>query len=368
MPEARAFRLLALLLLCLLAPLFAVGQEEAFDVPNHTWEVFVERGIDATGRDRLTFIDILTGETTSLEVYGERYTVAGPAVLYYDRQRQAVMLAPPEVPPYQHPFIRMEAGARRVDWALSDDGKYIAWTLAQGPDNAISTITYVAEVTGAALRELLIDGPRDGIRALPVAFSADHSTLYMDAHPDGLARFTAYPQYAGLFAVTLDDSTISSLPGEPGCFCGAGLGSGLFLRLGLAPDLSGFDVRVYDLESGGGHTIPAMRLRNYTQAGGVLVSPDGRLAVYALAQIERFGMPDQSIQTVFMLVDLAQMTQTTLTEPITTYVHPVRWTEDNTAVLFTSPQLNGTWKISLSDGRLARVARAAYLGTVQRGG
>ena len=55
---------------------------------------------------------------------------------------------------------------------------------------------------------------------------------------------------------------------------------------------------------------------------------------------------------------------TALTEPITTYVQPVAWTEDNSAVIFTSPEQDGTWKVTLSDGTLDKVAEVTYVGEV----
>jgi len=106
-------------------------------------------------------------------------------------------------------------------------------------------------------------------------------------------------------------------------------------------------------------------LAGYTQAGDVVISPDGRQAVYALAQVQDFGRADQSVRTVFMLVDMELKTQTPLTQPITTFVEPHSWTEDDTAILLTSRQQDGTWKINLSDGKLTRVADATYLGTVR---
>jgi hypothetical protein len=65
-----------------------------------------------------------------------------------------------------------------------------------------------------------------------------------------------------------------------------------------------------------------------------------------------------------MLVDLEAMTQKPLTDPITTFVEPLMWTEDNSAIIFTSRQRDGTWKINLADGRLDRVADATYMGIV----
>jgi hypothetical protein len=146
------------------------------------------------------------------------------------------------------------------------------------------------------------------------------------------------------------------------------LNAGLFLRLALTNDLTGFNVEVYNLIGEVDQTIPALALENFTQAGDILISPDGLRAVYALAQVRNFGSQNESVRTVFVLVDLEDMTQTELTEPITTYVQPVAWTEDDSAVIFTSPERDGTWKVSLSDGTLVKIAEATYVGVLAAGG
>lgn len=361
-----AAQLCAGLLLALLAaePFFAAAQDGNPLLPEvRPWQVFLQRDIDSLGADRLIFINPFTDEETSVEVNGERYTPAGDGVIFFDPGANRVMVAMPNADVREHPFIQPGNDTRRVDWLVSPDHSTLAWTLTGG-DTGLTTITTVANLNGTNPRQVLMDGPRDGIRALPVAFNADKTVLYMDFQPDGIADFTPYPQFAGLFALDLASGSWERLPGEPGCFCGAGFGAGLLLRLAVSPDLSGFDLRVVNLEGDVEQTLPGLRLRNYTQAGDVVISPDGTRAVYALAQVRDFGRPGQSIQTVFVLVDLQTQTQTALTEPITTFVEPLAWTEDRSAVLLTSRQRDGTWKISLGDGRLVKVAEATYLGTV----
>lgn len=335
------------------------------DFAGHPLQVFLQRDINRAGADRLLFVDMLTGESTPVEVNGQNYTLAGRAVLFYDAAARRVMLARPDGSVTEHPFVQPGLQTRRVDWLLSPDAAYIAWTLTETQDDgALTTITQVARLDGSDARQALVDGPRSGIRALPVAFNADHNVLYMDYQPDSIADLTPFRQFAGLFALNLDSGTVAFLPGEPGCFCGAGFGAGLLLRLQLADDLGGFDVSVHHLESGVSDTIPALRLPGYTQGGDVLIAPDGTRAVYALAQVRDFGGPNQSVRTVFVLVNLTARTQTALTSPITTFVQPVAWTDDNTAVIFTSPTQDGTWKVNVNDGRLTRIAAATYLGTL----
>ena len=331
----------------------------------HSWEVYIERDTPTMGIDTLIFQDILTGEVTSAQVAGERYTQFDDRILYFDHANQSVMTVDSQGQIIPHSVIQL-GDARRLDWVVSADQRLIAWTLTYDVADGMRTETFVASPDGANIREVFTEDPRsDGLRAFPISFSADKSALVMDFHPDLISGFAPYTQYAGLFRLSLSDGSISPLPddGTP-CFCSAALYAGQLMRLSVTSDLSGFDVLVFDLTSERAMTIPATRLTNFTQAGDILIAPDGSRAVYALSEIDDFGTESQTIQTVFMLVDLQSLIQTRLTEPVTRYIHPVKWTEDNTAVIFTSPERNGTWKINLADGILTKVAEATYLGVI----
>jgi hypothetical protein len=327
---------------------------------NHPFYVFIQ---PETSRQQLIFVDSLTGDQQTLNVTGERFTIAGRSVVYFDPAAREVMVAAPDGELSPHPFMQMPDGAARIDWVATRDGKQFAWTVTRREASGeLTTITQVAAADGSHQREVLINTRSDGLRAMPVAFSHTQSRLYMDYQPDGLAALTAYPQYAGLFGLDLDSGKWEFLRDEPGDFTGAGFGGEFFLRLSLTDDLTGFDLNVYNLNTGFQRTIPALRLRGtFSQAGDILISPDGKQAIYALSQITSFGTPQQSVRTVFALVDLVNLTQTSLTE-ITTFVRPVAWTEDNSAVIFTSPQQTGTWKINLGDARLEKIAEPTYLG------
>jgi hypothetical protein len=332
------------------------------------WEVYLLRSA-ADGRDRLTFIDLLSGDVRTTEVSGVRYTITGDRVTYFDYTAQRVMQVGVDGIPRPHPWMQMDTRARRIDWAVSADGRYIAWTETFGTPDALTTVTRVATLEGMDQRVVLADGPREGIRALPITFNTNSTALIMDAQPDGIGALAPYTQYAGLFTVDLDTGAVTPLPGEPACFCPAGFSGDVFVRLSLTSDLRGFDVFVRNLRARTETRIPAQTpLDNVTQAGNVLISPDGTLGIYALSNISGFGTPNQTVRTVFMLVDLRAMTQRRLTEPITTFVEAVRWTDQNNAVLFTSPQLSGTWKLRIADGRLQQVAAQSFVGTLFRAG
>lgn len=356
-----------MLVACLLLFSIHLTDAQTDDMPYHTWEVYLQRDITPDGTDILQFVDVLTGTSTVARVNGERYTPVGTSVIFYDPASQRVRQALTDGDVRDHPFIQLTAGAQRVDWIVSTDQRRVAWTLTYRTDTSIRTVTEVAATNGADRRRVLENGPRtDGVRALPVAFAVDNSALIMDAHPDLIGDFAPYPQYASLFRLDLATREIDLLPNENrACFCGAGVRAGQLLRLALTSDLSGFDVRVRSLESDRSSLIDALRLPDYTQAGDVLIAPDGTQAVYALSQLAGFGADAPRVNTVLVLVDLVTMRQTQLTQPVPRYVHPVRWTEDNTAVIYTSPQDSGTWKVFTADGRVMRVATASFIGTLR---
>lgn len=332
--------------------------------------VFVQTDAADRNRNELLFINALTGEQRSTSINGSRFTILGRSILYFDPASRRLNVATPDGQIAPHPFMQMSADALRIDWVVSSDGKQIAWTIVSRDDQGgLRTQLYVSHADGSDQRMLREESRKDALRMLPVAFDPTQTRLYLDYQPDGIEGLTAYTQYAGLFILALDEEAPQPLflPGEPGSFTGAGFGGEYFLRLALSPGQQGFDLRVYNLAAETSGIVRALDLRGaFSQAGDVLIAPDSRQAIYALSQIEAFGTPQQSTRTMLVHFDLAGMTQRILTE-VTSIAHPLAWTEDNTAVIFTSPQQPGTWKVSISDGQTVKIAEQTYLGMLQTG-
>lgn len=347
--------------LCI-AIIFSVSIQ-AQDIRYHTWEVYVQQDVTNEGADRLIFLDVLTGDVTSAQIFGERYTPFGDKILFFDAVNRSVMTVNTIGTVTAHPFIQLGT-ARRVDWVFSAEQRLIAWTLTYDEADGLRTVTQVASRDGMNQRVIFENGARsDGLRALPIAFSVDSDALIMDFHPDMISTFAPYTQYAGLFRLSLADSSITALPDDDTpCFCSATLRAGQLIRLSVTSDLSGFDVLFFELASGVQDTIDAISLNGFTQAGNILISPDGRRAVYAMSQVPNFSEAPDEVRTILISVNLDTMAQEQLSDPITRYLRPIRWTEDNTAILFTSPDRDGTWKINLDDGELTRVAEATFIG------
>ena len=330
---------------------------------NTNWEVYIEFDIDTLGSDRVQFLNLQDGQLVTVIVDGERYTLFNNYVLFFDRSNQAVRIVKPDGIVEAHPFIQLGA-ARRVDWVVSEDKRLIAWTLTYDNTNGLTTVTTVSNPSGSDQNLVLSDGPRtDGARVLPVAFTLENQAIILDSQPDGIGDLAPYRQYASLFQLSLIDGSITPLVGEPSCFCAISLRAGRLVRLSVTSDFSGFDVNVYDLVSSESNLIQSIGLVNYTQGGNILISPDGSQAIYSLSQIE-LNSSDTSVRTVLMLVNLETSTQTQLTEPQNAYITPLSWTEDNTAVLITTSDSNGTFKVDLITGEVARIAQATFIGTL----
>lgn len=356
-----------LFLIVLLARAITVfGQDVAQPgLQQHTWDVFARRNAENPAQTDLIFINLLSGERTTIGAVGQQFTLTGSGVIYLDRQTGQVKLAKADGIVRDHPFIQVTSDARRVDWVVSEDGGQIVWTISQKvSDGQLITATWLADSAGAEIRELLVYGPRDGIHLLPIAFGDDGNEIYMEAHADGSEGLSPYARRTGLFAleVTADELHTRALPGDQSCFCAVGFGANRMLRLAPNLDSGGLDVEVYPLDGGDMQIIPAMSRGNYRDGGNILMSADGTQALYALSQTRDSAAEIDEIRTVLIHVDILNGRQRIASSPIPDLARPLAFTDEDRAVLFTTRQSNLTYKLDLENGRQAEVADAVYLG------
>lgn len=354
------------LVACMLVSAPLSAQDTALpEAERPGWDVFIRNDEDDAATE-LIFINILTGEMNSISIAGERFTLLGNAVIYYDLDEDQVKQVATDTSIRDHPFVTRSADTERVDWVVFRDGGTIAWTeTRRGDGRTLSTSTYVSDLDGADSREVLVDGPRDGVRVLPVAFSAATNELIMEAHPDGISEHFSYRQYAGLFALDLVDGAVRQLPDESECYCPAGFGDRVLLRFPPSSQADGVEVEVYSLDGSQKTAISSAAPAGFTAPGEALVSADDDLALYVVSQVPVQGVATDETRSVFVLADLQTLEQSLASNPITGLVRRVAWTEDHGAVLFTNEQQLGAWKLRLSDGKITEVASALYLGSLQ---
>ena len=358
---------ISLFLFVLLATAMSVFGQDVVQpgLQQHTWDVFTRRKAENPAQTDLIFINLLSGERTTIGAVGQQFALTNNGVIYLDRQAGQVKLAKADGIIRDHPFIHVTTDLRRVDWVVSADGEQIVWTISQTVNGGqLVTATWLADIAGAEIRELLVYGPRDGIHLLPIAFGDDGSEIYMEAHADGSEGLSPYSLRTGLFAlvVTADELHTRALPGDPNCLCAVGFGANRMLRLAPNSDAGGLDVEVYPLDGGDLQIIPALSRGNYRDGGNILLSADGTQAIYALSQVRDSAAEIDEIRTLLIHVDISNGRQRIASSPITDLARPLAFTDENRALLFSTQQSNLTYKLDLENGRHTKVADAVYLG------
>ena len=337
------------------------------ELQPHRWDVFTRRNDTNTSLTDVIFIDILSGDRSTLSATGERFTLTSGGVIFFDTSERQVKLAKADGIIRAHPYIFVSPETRRVDWALSEDKSRIVWTLSREvEDGQLITATWVADIAGAEIRELLVYGPRAGIQLLPIGFGADGGDVYMEAYAFGSESLSLYTRRAGLFALSIrDDELVArSLPGDRTCFCAVGFGANLMLRLAPNRELSGLDVEIHNMDDGERRVVPALSRGNYIEGGNILLSADGKQAVYALSQVDAAAGGRDEIRSVLIHVDIEKGRQRIASEPMAGPIRPLSFGDDQRVALVTSGRDDVTLKIDLEDGRAVEVADAIYLGAI----
>lgn len=346
----------------------AFGQDSAqLDLQLHSWDVFTRRSAENASQTDVIFIDLLSGDHSTLSATGERFTLASTGVIFFDITERQVKLAKADGVIRDHPFINLTDEAHRVDWAVSYDKEWIVWSISRRvEDGQLITATWLADVAGTEIRELLVYGPRDGIQLRPISFGIDQSEIFMEAMALGSEESGIYVRRTGLFALALaDDELVTRAPpGDQTCFCAIGFGANLMLRLAPNRGSNGLDVEIYVLGSGEKQTIPALSRGNYSEGGNILISADGKDAVYALSQVRELAGEQGEIRSVLVHVDIENGRQRIASHPIAGSIRPLGFSEQNRVALVAADQSGETLKIELEDGRLVTVADAIYLGQV----
>lgn len=359
---------LAILILLLTAP--TIGQDDPRpELQRHSWDVFIKRDAANAEQSELIFIDLLSGEESTLAAIGERFTLTDSGVIFFDPLARQVKLAKADGIVRDHPFIKFAADGHHIEWAVTPDRSRIVWSASRRQeDGRLISATWLADVAGVEIRELLVYGPREGVKLLPVGFGGDQREVFMEAQVEGSAGWSLYRRRAGLFGLRLveDELVTRTLPGDQACFCAAAFGANLMLRLLPNRESQGLDVEITHLESGERQVVPALSRGKTSEGGNILISADGKRAVYAVTQLPTDGEGDE-YRSALILVDIENGRQRIAASPIPGLPRPLSFTDENRAALFTTQQDNGAWKVDLEDGRLVKVADAIYLGAIGEG-
>ncbi len=355
-------------ILALLLTVPTIGQDNAQPEPQlHSWDVFTKRNAEIATLTDVIFIDLLSGDQSTFSTTGERFTLAKNGVIFFDLTERQVKLGKADGVIRDHPFIHLTTESHRVDWAISADKEWIAWSISRRVDDGqLITATWLADVAGTEVRELLVYGPRDGIQLRPIGFGQNQSEIFMEAMALGSEGSGTYTRRTGLFALALEEDELvtRALPGDQTCFCAVGFGANLMLRLTPNREFKSLDVEVYVLDSGDKQVIPALSRGNYSEGGNILISDDGKQAVYALSQVAGAAGEQGEIRSVLVHVDIESGRQRIASSPIAGPIRPLAFSERNRVALVAAEKSGETLKVELEDSRLVTVAGAVYLGQI----
>lgn len=361
MRSGRAWLLIALAAVLVALP----GGVQAQDGIAGWVDVFVDHNAQ-TGQVHLYFVDALSGLNTVTEVdNGQNFTVVGGYVLYQKPLSGAIMRANVDGTLEPHPFIRHSSERPLIRWVTSSDAQAIAWVQS---DAAGSSEAYVAWADGRELRQLPLSAAA-GQALAPLALTNGMMRFFYDtAHPALPSLTSPYTLYTQISAYNTAAETLTDLPQEPNCPCGAAVtpDGRIYARLEAVDGQGPFALRVWDLPSGSEILIPASALP-YRLAGDLLLNSVGTLAVYSVATGSGGPAAPQGEQYGLVLVDIVAQQQYLVLSPGPARYRPAAFIDEDSALLLTGAPdgPGGTYKLNLSTGALQKVSEQIYLGTIR---
>lgn len=261
---------------------------------------------------------------------------------------------PQTAPPFAH-----------IDWAVSPNGQHIAWAEMRFSSLGWQANLFAARIDGQNYRAL----PQRPI--LPVqatrrvamrAVSNDGQRIFFDSEHlpapaegalfSGFQRMTAYLEQAQAYI---------DLPGEPACDCPALIANNgdTLLRLLPSPDVTGFDLHIWNLQNNRERVIPAIET-DFDQAGPMLLDAQNTRLLYMVGD----ASGQQPVYSL-VLVNLVTGDQQLVVEPLLVPLRPMDLIDEGTAAILVSEDNNLTYKLNLATGELSPVAEGVWLGRLE---
>jgi hypothetical protein len=329
-----------------------------------SFDVFLSKNTDE-GKTEVFFADVRTGLSSIVATNGQRHILVGNGVLYLESETNTAKIA------YSdgriEPFAAIEVGGadRTVNWIVSPNHQQLAWAVSHPEGASLLSDLFVAAADGSNKKLVVHASSTKGIDTIPLALTNDGGTLFYARQGQEPADYQLFPTATDLYSVDTATGQPTQLPGSSGCACAAAFSADgrLLMRLESTENQQGFTARLWDLSIKVDTEIAAPGLA-HLQAGNVLFSPDGTLAIYTSARGVAPAKGSPAEQYVLVLVDMTRRQQRVLTDSLKSNLRPVAFEADNSTVLLTSLDKDGTFKFSLKDGTLLPDSAYTFLGTI----
>ncbi|NDJ86264.1 MAG: hypothetical protein GYB66_10290 [Chloroflexi bacterium] len=259
-----------------------------------------------------------------------------------------------------------------IDWAISPDGRTVAWAEIFFNQGVWDASLYVAQLDGTDLRELprLPQTPsRSFTRVAMIAVTNGGDRVFFDLHHPTAARppEDRFRDYQTLYVYSGQREAYVALPSETDCLCPAGFGSTgeYFIRLERPILGNGYDIRVWNLDNNSFRLLPAFDT-GYTQAGNILANPDGSLVLYTLTT-PRVSGEDASDTTgsALVLADFVEGEYRIVAEAEARTLAALAFTNREQEAIVVDTQGGVTFKFNLETQVFTQVADKIWLGMLE---
>ncbi|HVO42385.1 MAG TPA: hypothetical protein VMT34_07170 [Aggregatilineales bacterium] len=315
----------------------------------------------------LFFVDARTGLSSIVITNGTQHTLLEKGVLFQELGTGAVKIAYADGTIVPFDAIPAPGENTRVQWVISPNRHWLLWVSSRTDNTTLSSDLYITALDNPTPRLILHASSTKGIETLPLAVADDGQTAYYTRLALAPKAYRLFTVAGDVFSLDVPSGKTTQLPADSPCACAVmpSADRRLFARLETNAAQGGFDLRLYDL-SGSTNALfksPGAAAPQ-TQAGNLLISPDGAYIAYVSARgtpLTRFSPPEQYAVT---LVDVKRKVQRTLDTGLQVNLQPMSFSDDNTLLIAVGTDKDGTFKISLKDGTILQSSAYTYLGTV----
>lgn len=252
-----------------------------------------------------------------------------------------------------------------VEWAISEDGRTIAWAELYFEAGIWQATLYTASLDGTELRQLppLPDRSRlSSTRVAMVAVSSAGDRVFVDMeHPTEPRRpDDAFVDYRQLWAYLDTTRDYRQLRSEVDCLCPAKIAHNgrTYVRLEQPIVGSGYGVRIWDLDTNFNRLVPPIET-DYRQAGHILISDNGEWVVYALSG------GNAETNSAVVVVDMLEATQRMIVAPAGQEWRPRALINRDEELIVVDIAGGVTYKMNLRTERLDLVANKLWLGVLE---
>jgi hypothetical protein len=330
---------------------------------NGSFDVFLNSTM-SSGSAGLYFVDARTGLSNIAVTNGTHHTLLETGVLFQENETGAIKIAYPDGRIELYPAIQPPDPKAAVNWIVSTDRKRIAWSVSKMSGTSTLSDLYTALSDGSDKKLVLHTSSTKNLIVVPLLITNDGTSVFYSRQIGTPGIYQLFPVAGDAFQLDVASGRATQLPDQARCACAVAFSPDgrLFARLETTAG-NGFGLRVWDLSIKVSTPIQPSQLP-HTQAGYLILSHDGALAMYTSARgvPPAKGVPPERYALV--LVDVVQREQRLMTEALPNNLRAVEFESDNSAVLVVGVDKDGTYKLSLKDKTLLAVSAYTYLGTI----